>query len=89
MKRLFARFLFYVLANNTMAQASKAPDVSRFLVAIDLAQVGNLIDRSLVVLSEFFINKYINLVPEVGLFPTLNNDPTSNIRTRQIQSRNS
>jgi hypothetical protein len=73
MKKLFVRFLFYALANNTMGQAPKAPDVSRLLVAIDLAPVGNLIYLPFVIPSEFFINKHISLVPEVGLFPTLNN----------------
>jgi len=89
MKGLLVSFLFYILANNTIAQAPKAPDVSRLLVAIDLAQVGNLIGPPLMISSEFFINKHISLVPEIGLFPTLNNDPMRNIRTWQIQSRNS
>jgi|GEM_PF-1757760 len=81
MKGLLVSFLFYILANNTIAQAPKAPDVSRLLVAIDLAQVGNLIGPPLMISSEFFINKHISLVPEIGLFPTLNNDPMRNIRT--------
>lgn len=69
MRKILLTFLVAFVSIESQAQQDTlTTDAPRLTIMVDAGQIINPIDRSLMISSEIFLNQYISIVPEIGVF---------------------